>query len=291
MASNGDKRFDWKTVLAGLLGGVILFVSLQFVSANRSDPGIQAMRVEDNGGQTEFSGSVDEVGSYRDDNPPSRPIEDGDEDTWTYPARQPIHPEEAFRRDVALYFSSLRASQVRFNRLKSVPFGEPETITVAIAPPGVDANPTAFIGRNGVVEKHSVPLATQIEAELVSLDDDVEIRPQGPVAILLRPDREVETSWRVTARRTEPFTLQLVLTNEVAIEGRDLVDRQPFTRRFEVEVSGWRRALIWIGDLDPVWTVLGGIASLAALIAAGYQAIRFLRPAVPDPPQDPPPPL
>lgn len=232
--------------------------------------------------QTDRSPRSVEIRYFGPDDPPRGLV--GDES----PAE---HPEDQFRDEVALYLSSLQSSEVRFNRLKSVPFGKPETITVVITPPGIETNPVVFLGRNGVIERHAVPLATQIEAELVSLDEDVEIRPQGPLPILLRPDREIDTSWRVTARRTEPFTLQLVLSNRVSIEGRELVDRKPFTRRFEVEVSGWRQALLWIGEFDPVWTVLGGIASIAALVAAAHQAIRFLRRANSEPPELPPPPV
>lgn len=200
-----------------------------------------------------------------------------------------IHAEENLRDEVDRYFSSLDLSTVQFNRLETVSFEEPETITVVITPPSGETNSVAFLGRNGVLETHNVPLATQLEAELISLDEGVEVRPQGPIPLLLRPRDSVEHSWRVTARRTEPFILELVLSNRIFIQGREIVDRKPFRRRFEVEVSGWRQALIWIDELDPIWKILGGIASIVALSVAAYSGFNFLRSRTRDPQDNQPP--
>lgn len=285
MSDSSNDRFSWRTLATAVGMAIALSAIVQFFVRDL-DPEIAEYRgIAAERAVTRYSGYADYEGAY--------PSQGEDGVAYAEELRDPrssdegvrgligsaedliVHPEEAFRKNVAFYFSSLQSSEVRFNRLKSVPFGEPETITVAITPPGVDANPTIFLGRNGVIEKHAVPLATQVEAELISLDQDVEILPNGPVPILLRPEQEVQTSWRVTARRTRPFTLQLVLTNRVTIEGREVIDRQPFTRRFEVKVNGWRRALIWIDGLDPIWKLLGAIASLAALVAAAIQGFRF----------------
>lgn len=277
MADHRNGGSGWKSFLGSMLLGALIVAGLMASGLGAPEPYLseQYVRPDRPVTDTQFTGRRGDelladrpsvVRNWIDHSDPAAAL-----------GSNLVHPEEAFRRNVATYFSSLQSSEVRFNRLESVPFGEPETIKVEIAPPGVEADPTAFIGHEGEIEKHKVPLATQIEAELVSLDDGVEIRPQGPVSILLRPDRSVEHSWRITARRTEPFILKLVLSNHVAIEGRELVDSRPFIRQFEVKVSGWRQALIWMDGLDPIWKLLGGIASLAALVAAAYQAARYLR--------------
>lgn len=176
-----------------------------------------------------------------------------------------IHDEDRVRGEIDRYISTLPFSDVRFNRLEAIPYDEPETITVVITPPGEEVSEVPLLGRNGKIEVHKVALATQIEAELTTIDDDVEIRPTAARQLLLRPKTPVDLSWQVNARRTKPFVLELVLTNRVVIEGREVVDRTAFRQRFEVKVSGLRRAALWIDDLDPLFKLLGGLASMIAV--------------------------
>lgn len=194
------------------------------------------------------------------------------------------HSEEILRAEADAYLDGLPRSDVRFNRLDRVPYGEPRKITVVITPPDTKVSTATLFKRDGTIEVHEIPLATQVEVELDSLDQGVEIRPDEPRRILVRPNRPVELTWQLTAKRTEAFTLELTLTNRVSIDGRELVDRNPFKRKFEVEVGTFQRAAIWIEELDPIWKLLAGILSFVGVWALLKPHVDRLRGKPPEKP-------
>lgn len=201
-----------------------------------------------------------------------------------------VNLPERDRRERAIEQQALVAEEIRaqrnarrpyiavFNAPKAVPYKSPVPIRIVIGKNLQETLPDT-VGRPGDKKKERVRLGPFVDARLRSSTRDVEVIPDESVRILVVPGSDNVVDWTVTAGTLEPFELTLTLTNLVELDSGVVADPGPpvLKRRFLVKASRTQQWALWFKQLDPIWQILGGLASIAGIASGTVAASRWWR--------------